>query len=126
MLCKPYHLVTDEPVTVGLNRKDITCRLRIWRTRNWPAVVLVSPIGDHQPGVATTKFADLVYESHLHYVPGGMKYHEFDGADLYQITFRPIGNLRRMRHADPQARLYPRRDFAAIIGNPVTMEMEAA
>jgi hypothetical protein len=80
----PMCLVDDEIETIETAQDPIKFRLRIWRNRRDPAIVLVSHLpGKKSPALAHTKIANYVWAAYLAHSEKGMRY--------LQDTERPSG-----------------------------------
>lgn len=100
-----WWLVEDETLILPKsNGEDEAFRLRIWRSKDQPAVVLVSQLEGHmQPYRMTVKVANAIYKGWLHYLPKGMYYYEYtkDATRLQFVDFVAFGHGDRQTLTDP-------------------------
>jgi hypothetical protein len=123
------HLVTDEVIRMPIALQNSNkARLRIWRAKGVPAVILVSQIPTQiPPDFATTKLANWLYQAYLRCDPKGFSYWEYLGGDgcenvgLFCIFFDELGLPSRRRFLKPFRKYYKPERLEALIGEHIEM-----
>jgi hypothetical protein len=116
-----HHLVDDERIELHFHGDRFLYRLRIWRSRNGPAIALASQVpGGAPPACLRSKLANLAFQAYLGYPAEGMLYFEEeptpDGPQLVHVDFRRLGHGLRGRLIEPVERPVRWDDFRAIVG----------
>ena len=117
---KPMILVDDETVEVTADSMIVRARVRVWRAKDEPAVVLVEYIpGELSPNLAAAKFARRIWATLLHYTPFGMLYFETEEDMVWQVSFDVIGLATRAAFVRPSYEFFPLGRFDTMVGHPV-------
>jgi hypothetical protein len=93
-------LTDDEVLEILLLGDPCWFRVRIWRSKAQPSIVLVSQLpGGPSPSWATGRLANLIYRVHLGFTADGLRYFEDDIAIgqrmLSFVEFTPFGHGTR-------------------------------
>lgn len=122
-----HHLVDDEVVELPFQGHRFAYRLRVWRSRGGPAIVLASQLhGGAPPCWMRTKLANLAYRAYLGFSEGGMLYFEAEaeatpgGPRLVQVEFEAVGHGLRRQLTRPAERQRRWEDLRSIVGAEVT------
>jgi hypothetical protein len=104
-----------------------TFRLRIWRGKAGPAVVLASQlIGGPSPSWSSSQLANLAFRVYLGFSPAGMLNFEdetiVNERALFALSFKPLGHLDRRYLPQPVRRLFRRCCLEDIVGEPVARQ----
>jgi hypothetical protein len=118
-------LVHDEEGLVPVGKHAVACRVRVWREKDRPSIVLISGMELPKRSVAfegrvSCRFARLAWAELLRFSPTGFRYFEYspDG-ELFEVHFDTIGVRERAIFARP---LYQARSgamFNKLVGAPV-------
>jgi hypothetical protein len=114
-----YWLVDDETIDMTHRGKQEAYRLRIWRAKDQPAVVLVSQLEGHAPPFfMTEKVANCVFRVWLKFLAQGMWYYEHahDPAGLCLVDFVGIGHRDRLVLTDAAYETVPDSHLARLVG----------
>jgi hypothetical protein len=118
------YLVDDEVIEIRFEKHLFRYRLRIWRNKIRPAIVLASQLpGGVPPSWSRSTLANLAYQVYLAFPEKGMLYFESEsepeGPRLLQITFNLLGHDVRRRLVEPVQRSRRWCDFCSIVGSEV-------
>jgi hypothetical protein len=101
-LPRPY-LIHDEVEHIPDRKGRLhPFRIRVWRRRRGPAIVLVSETLDGPPPASMVEpLANQVFSGVLGFAPGGMRYFEDSGCDgeqvIHEVIFETFGHGQRSR-----------------------------
>lgn len=119
------HLVDDDLVELTYRGHRFSCRLRVWRDRSGPSVVLASRLpGGVPPSWLRLRLANLAYRAYLCFSEAGMLYFEAGDtskARLVQVAFESSGHGLRRQLVRPVERSRCWRDLEEIVGSEVSV-----
>jgi hypothetical protein len=115
------HLVDDEIIEVAFRGHRFSYRLRIWRARGRPAVVLVSQVPRGAPPAwLRSRLANLAYRAYLGFPSEGMLYFEDEespgGRRLTRVHFATLGPELRRHLVEPVEQLARWDDLHRVLG----------
>lgn len=114
------HLVDDEEVVLRVNGYYESFRVRIWRAKDEPALVLVSQVpGNVPPSKATERLANAVKAAWLAHDPRGMFWFELASDQINAVTFINFGRGDRSRLTKPKYQKVGRNFIDEIVGQVV-------
>ena len=120
-----HHLVDDDIVELNCHSHRFSFRLRIWRSRAGPSIVLASQLTEGAPPCwLRTRLANLAYSAYLCYPEAGMLYFEAEkspGARLVQVAFESLGFGLRRQLVSPTERARDWRELEEIVGSEVSI-----
>lgn len=117
-------LIDDELVEVLFRGDRFPYRLRIWRNKGGPAIVLTSQVpGGAPPACLRSRLANLAFRAFLGFPAEGMFYFEDErtqgGRRLLQVKFHSVGHGLRRHLIGAVERPMRWDDFFSIIGSEV-------
>lgn len=119
---KVLHLIEDETIFFPVKGTPEAFRLRVWREKGCPAVVMASQTeGGKDPARASCKVANYVWRVLLGFTPDGMDYFEVHAGIPYLVEFDAIGNRDRAMLDRPIRTVVQPEEIDALIGTHVEL-----
>lgn len=117
------HLVDDEILALDHRGECEAIRMRIWRHRDYPAVILSSQEqGYVHPCLVSCMVANVAYRVYLAHDALGFQFFEWDGKSMYEVTFVGWGHERRMILYRAVYRESSRATLEHLVGTPVELD----
>jgi len=123
MICKRY-LTHDEIVEITLREERCQFRLRIWRGKESPAIVLASQMtGGASPSWASSRLANLAYQVYLGFTADRILNFEDEVIHrerrLFVLEFASFGHGLRRHLGQPSRRTFHWSDLEAMVGGAI-------
>lgn len=97
-----YHLVEDETMIVYCFKQRRSYRVRIWRQRNAPAIIVVQQLDKDDPCcLGAYKLVNAIYSDYLHRSVHGFHYYDVDFDGVWYVRFQSFGYAPRRIFAVP-------------------------